>query len=116
MRKFTSHAQASNWLNSIVRKTIVGSTRAVSQQAYKDVKEYVPYDVGTMYDSGTIHSDFNRGIVSLVAPQVRRLYYGTFSAGAGNRQAIPFWWEKTKDKNYGKWKTITTKIFNINKR
>jgi len=116
MKKFTSHQQANSWLKKVAQKTLIDSVRAVSQQAYKDCEEYIPYDLGTMYQSGTIHSDFNRGIVTLVAPQVRRLYYRDFNAGVGNKKAIPFWWERVKKDNYRKWVTLTATIFNINKR
>jgi hypothetical protein len=43
------------------------------------------------------------------------LYYGDFKAGAGNRQAIPMWFERTKKENGKKYEKMYITIFNQQK-
>jgi len=116
MKAFKNFQQANNWLLSIGKKTTRDAIPAVSQQAYKDVKEFTYWDEGTMYQSGSLHSKFAQGIVTMIAPQVRRLYYGDASAGPGNRRAISLWWEETVRRNVKEWKRIYIKIYDYYKR
>jgi len=116
MKTFKSYDQANKWLLTIAKKTNNDALKAVSQEAYKNVKDYTYYDEGTMYLSGSLHSDFSRGIVTMIAPQVRRLYYGDYSAGPGNRQAIPLWWEEVIRRNAKNWKKMYIQLYNYYKR
>lgn len=116
MKRFTSYDQANKWLLKIVKETNNDALKAVSQQAYKDVKDYTYWDTGEMYASGSIHSDFSKGLVTMISPQVRRLYYGDYSAGAGNRRAIPFWWDRVAQEQCQEYKKMYIKLFKYNER
>lgn len=70
----------------------------VAEQLYKDSNEFTYRESGDMYKSGELLSKFNEGIIIERTPYARRRYYEGGTAGAGNKNAQPRWFEKTFNK------------------
>jgi len=115
MKQFNNFNDAFKWVDSKVEQASVDALPIIAEQVYKDSDKYTFRDTGAMFDTGALNSDFKRGFVVERAPQVRMLYYGDFKAGAGNGQAIPMWFERTKKENGKKYEKMYITIFNQQK-
>lgn len=116
MKSFDSFGDAFKWVNGVVKDTKDTSISIIAEQIYKDSDKYTYRDTGVMYDTGALHSDFKAGYVVERSPYVRRRYYEGGRAGAGNRMAVPQWFEVTKKENIGTYKKMYAKAFNQQKR
>jgi len=115
MKTFNNLNEAFDWINSIVKNTNVQSTEKIAKQIYEDSKEYTYIDTQTMYDSGS-NSEFKSGYVIMRAPQVRWLYYTTGIKPHKNQNAVPLWFERTKQENIKNYVKIYSNLFNKNKK
>lgn len=96
MKVFKDFKSATNWIkNDVVKKGSENAIPIIAEQIYKDSNEFTYRESGTMYQSGEMHSNFEKGLVIERTPYVRRRYYEGGKAGAGNRQAQPRWFDKT---------------------
>lgn len=95
MRKFNNFTDASKWMAKVIEKGQTNSKKVVAEQVYKDSNEFTYRESGDMYKSGELHSDFKEGIIIERTPYVRRRYYEGGTAGAGNKNAQPRWFDKT---------------------
>lgn len=98
MKKFKNSKKAINWVKDIVVDTKEKALETVSEQIYKDSKEYTYLDTKEMYNSGSLYSDFKQGIITERTPYVRRRYYEGGKPGKGNFNALPHWFEETFNK------------------
>ena len=100
MKVFKDFKSATNWIkNDVVKKGSENAIPIIAEQIYKDSNEFTYRESGTMYQSGEMHSNFEKGLVIERTPYVRRRYYEGGKAGAGNKQAQPRWFDKTFNKN-----------------
>lgn len=105
MKTFDSFKDAFTWTNAKIEKASREVVPIITEEVYKDSKDYTYIDTGDMYESG--NGDFKKGYILIKAPQVRWLYYTTgINAGKGNPQAVPMWFERTKTENLTKYKKI----------
>ena len=114
MKKFTSIEAALKWVEKdVIQKGKEDAAPIIAEQIYKDSNEFTYRKSGTMYQSGELHSQFEKGLVIERSPYVRRRYYEGGKAGAGNRQAQPRWFEKTISKYKDDYKQML--VLSINK-
>lgn len=106
MKKFNDFDSAFEWGKKIVEKGAQKGVEAVAEQLYKDSNEFTYRETGTMYQSGEIHSQFDKGLIIERSPYVRRRYYEGGTPGAGNRQAQARWFDKTWNKHKNDYKKI----------
>lgn len=117
MRKFDSLEKALNWVEKdVVKKAQEKAISSIAEQIYKDSNEFTYRDTGQMYQSGEMHSQFEKGLVIERSPYVRRRYYEGGKAGVGNRQAQPRWFEKTFNKYKKDYQTMLVNAINDAKR
>lgn len=116
MKKFNNFSSAFKWSKEITEQASKKALPIVTEQSYKDSEQYTYKDTNTMYKSGQIYSDFDKGIVKLRTPYVKVRYYVGGMAGSGNRQAVPMWFEKTKKENKHKYIKQYVEVFNREKR
>ena len=115
MKTFENFEGFNNWVKKIIDKTSIKSKEDIARQVYKDSEKYIYIDTKTMYDSGEL-SNFKDGYVLIKAPQVRWLYYTTWIKGHKNAQAVPQWFEATKNENMKNYINIYYKNFKNEKR
>ena len=111
MKTFNNFKNAFNWVNTTVKTTTTKSKEDIAREVYKDSEEFIFIDNLDMYKSGS-ESDFEKGIVLIKAPQVRRLYYVHGLKPHKNKKARRLWFEVVKNKHMNKYKEIYIKSFN----
>lgn len=111
MRKFKDIESAILHAKSVMDKANKTSVGAIAEQIYMDSNEFTYRDTGDMYKSGELYSRFNEGVIIERNPYVRRRYYEGGTAGAGNKNAQPRWFDKTFGKNKSKYKEQFGKAF-----
>jgi hypothetical protein len=116
MKKFKDFDSAFKWVENVVKDTNKEYLPAITEQAYKDSRKYTYIDTSTMYESGAIYSQFDKGLIKLRAPYVKVRYYKGGKAGDKNRSAIPMWFERTKSEEKGKYKAMYKKFLEVAKK
>lgn len=111
MRKFNDFNSAFKWTSDLIVATTRRALGIISEQVYKDSEKYTYKDSETMYKSGALFSQFEKGTVVLRTPYVRVRYYKG-GRGSRNKMAVPQWFEITKTENIAKYKKQYSKIFN----
>lgn len=115
-KKFDSFMSFGNWLQKVNEEAKKRAIKEIAEEWYKDSEKYTYYDTGEMYKSGEIHSNFDKGVIILRAPQVKWLYYTTWITPRHNLQAVPQWFEATRVENMAKYKNIYINNFNESKK
>ena len=96
MKTFNNFKDAMKWIEKdVVQKGLDDSVTIIAEQIYEDSNEFTYRESGRMYQSGELHSDFEKGEVVERTPYARRRYYEGGKPGAGNRKAQSRWFEKT---------------------
>lgn len=98
MKKFNNFNDCFKWIKNSVEKTNDSAKEKIARQCYEDSKKYTYIDTEKMYNTGK-DSDFKDGFVLIKGPQVRWLYYTTWIKPHKNRNAVPQWFETTKNEN-----------------
>ena len=115
MKQFKDFKSALNWAKEVISSCSDETRYAVSEQIYKDSKEFTYYsDQGNtfhMYDSGEINSQFEKGIIVERSPYVRRRYYEGGIARGKHKNAQPRWFEKTWAKYKNNYQQMCLNIF-----
>ena len=93
--------------NKISRNLTAKSQPALDNQVLKDSNYHIPFDVGTLRDSGINGSVIGKGIVRWDAPYAHSLYYGSqalnTSSKEGNPNARHKWFEVAKASKIKDW-------------
>ena len=112
MKQFSNFSDAIAWIGKLQERAKQLVIPIIAEQVYKDSEKYTYEDTKTMYRSGAIYSQFDKGYVILRTPYAKVRYYEGGKAGDGNRQAIPMWFEQTKKDNMKTYKNQYAKVFN----
>ena len=100
MKTFDSFEKAFKWIETGIQKGKENAVESVSEQIYKDSRDYTYYGDSNyhMYQSGEMHSDFQKGLVIERTPYVRRRYYEGGTPGKNSPAlAQARWFEKAFD-------------------
>ena len=101
MKKFNNFNDAMKWIEKdIIKKGSQKADPIIAEQIYKDSREFTYYGDSNyhMYQSGELHSDFEKGLVIERTPYVRRRYYEGGTPGKNSPAlAQARWFEKTFD-------------------
>lgn len=123
MKQFKDFKSALNWAKDVINSCSDETRYAVSEQIYKDSKEFTYWQTGEMYKSGELHSNFQKGIIIERSPYVRRRYYeGGVPGGKKtkkiankkptyNHKAQPRWFEKAWAKRKNDYQQMCLNIF-----
>ena len=114
MKTFNDFKSAFDWFEKVVSNTNKKAIEDVARKVYEDSKEFTYIDTQSMYDSGE-NSDFKGGYVLIKAPQARWLYYTSGLTPHKNKNAVPQWFERTKQENIKNYVKIYSNLFNKNK-
>lgn len=97
-KQFKNFKSAFDWTKKVIDDSKKDATSIIAEQVYKDSNEFTYRESGDMYESGELHSNFEKGIIIERIPYVRRRYYEGGKAGTGNVHAQPRWFDKTISK------------------
>ena len=90
--------------NKISRNLTAKSQPALDNQVLKDSNYHIPFDVGTLRDSGINGSVIGKGIVRWTAPYAHSLYYGSQTLSKDNNpNARHKWFEVAKASKIKEW-------------
>lgn len=118
MKVFKDFKSATNWIkNDVVKKGSENAIPIIAEQIYKDSNEFTYRESGTMYQSGEMHSNFEKGLVIERTPYVRRRYFQGGERGkASPPQARPRWFEEAFNKHKEEYKRQYVEAINKAKK
>jgi len=105
MKSFDSFSKAFNYIENNLKKSTEKALETITEQIYKDSREFTYLDSDTMYKSGLTNSDFKNGIIILRSPYVRIRYY-VDARGKKNKKARIKWFDATKRKHIKTYKKM----------
>lgn len=116
MREFKSFNEAFKWVDRTLEETSKKALPIITEQVYKDSDKYTYRETGQMYDSGAVYSQFDKGILEMRAPQVRKLYYDPNITPRLNKQAVPMWFLVAAKQNMNTYKKQYARVLEQAKR